>query len=259
MRYLDLLAGKKPFLLIKVANNLGAETELEYTPSTSFYLADRRNGRPWVTRLPFPVPCPDPVDHPGSDQRQRILYPVVPTTTATTTGSEREFRGFGMVEQWDAEKIADAATDLPPVRTRTWFHTGYFAARDHVSDYYAGLLDATDTGEYYRELRPQRRAGPHPAARRHRAPRQPHFGRGTRSLPAALAAVPCVRQESTRHDDSTTHADLALHSDPSRISPSRRAATSRSQSACRSSSRTPERRSTTTTSAIRPTRAPHVR
>ncbi len=51
-------------------------------------------------------------------------------------GEEREFRGFGMVEQWDTETFAafrdgllpadniDAASHVPPVHTKTWFHTG---------------------------------------------------------------------------------------------------------------------------------------
>src|SRR5262249_14930513 len=55
-RYLDLV-GQKPHLLTGVKNNLGAETTIEYAPSTRFYLADKQAGRPWVTRLPFPVHC----------------------------------------------------------------------------------------------------------------------------------------------------------------------------------------------------------
>ncbi|MDP9351714.1 MAG: toxin, partial [Chloroflexota bacterium] len=53
-RYVDLMGGKKPHLLIKTANNLGAETRVHYAPSTRFYLADRAAGKPWITRLPFP-------------------------------------------------------------------------------------------------------------------------------------------------------------------------------------------------------------
>ena len=80
-------------------------------------------------------------------------------------GIEREFRGFGMVEQWDTEEFAalsqsqefptgdniDESSHVPPVLTKTWFHTGVYVGRDHVSDFFAGLLDANDTGEYYRE------------------------------------------------------------------------------------------------------------
>src|SRR4029077_19264203 len=72
-------------------------------------------------------------------------------------GAEREFRGFGLVEQWDTEEFAalpadggfpagtnvDASSHVPPVYTRTWFHTGVFLDRARVSVQYAG--------EYYRE------------------------------------------------------------------------------------------------------------
>src|SRR5207237_7609221 len=57
MRYLDLMGGQKPHLLIKTKNNLGAETTVSYAPSTRFYLEDRLAGQPWITRLPFPVHC----------------------------------------------------------------------------------------------------------------------------------------------------------------------------------------------------------
>jgi hypothetical protein len=58
-------------------------------------------------------------------------------------GCEREFRGFGMVEQWDTEEIStlntsspdahnvDAALHVPPVHTKTWFHTGVFWPREN--------------------------------------------------------------------------------------------------------------------------------
>jgi hypothetical protein len=55
VRYIDLMGGTKPHLLIKSVNNLGVETEVHYAASTRFYLEDKRNGRSWVTRLPFPV------------------------------------------------------------------------------------------------------------------------------------------------------------------------------------------------------------
>jgi hypothetical protein len=34
MRYIDLMSGQKPHLLIKSNNNLGAETTVQYAPST---------------------------------------------------------------------------------------------------------------------------------------------------------------------------------------------------------------------------------
>jgi hypothetical protein len=70
-----------------------------------------------------------------------------------------------MVEQRDTEEIAalaasgalpdatntDNASHVPSVLTRTWFHTGVYLGRDHVSNFFAGLLDEKDVGEYYRE------------------------------------------------------------------------------------------------------------
>jgi hypothetical protein len=41
MRYIDLMGGIKPHLLICIKNNLAAETKLQYTPSTKFYLLDK--------------------------------------------------------------------------------------------------------------------------------------------------------------------------------------------------------------------------
>src|SRR5206468_12367277 len=78
-------------------------------------------------------------------------------------GEEREFRGFGMVEQWDTQELAaliasdelkaatnlDAASHVPPMRIRTWFHTGVYLGRDRVSTIFVG--DVEDAGEYYRE------------------------------------------------------------------------------------------------------------
>ncbi|MCP4289068.1 MAG: toxin, partial [Gammaproteobacteria bacterium] len=45
----------------------------------------------------------------------------------------------------------DKTSHVPPVLTRTWFHTGVYLGRDHISNFFAGLLDEHDTGEYYRE------------------------------------------------------------------------------------------------------------
>ena len=166
MRYVDLMGGTKPHLLVRAANGLGAETRVTYAPSTRFQLADRLAGRPWLARLPFPVHVVERVetlDHPSGNRFvSRHAYhhghwdPV-----------EREFRGFGMVERWDTETIPalgpapagepgaatneDAASHVPPVHTKTWFHTGAWLDRDHVSDFHAGLRDDGDAGEYWRE------------------------------------------------------------------------------------------------------------
>src|SRR5260370_23019669 len=55
MRYIDLMGVQKPHLLTRFRNNLGAETVVQYAPSTKFYVADKLAGTPWVTRPPVPV------------------------------------------------------------------------------------------------------------------------------------------------------------------------------------------------------------
>ena len=164
MRYVDLMGGQKPHLLVKSANNLGAETIVHYAPSTKFYLADKLAGNPWITRLPFPVHVLERVETYDRISRNRFVTRYA-YHHGYFDGIEREFRGFGMIEQWDTEEFAalsdsdafpvgdniDAASHVPPVHTKTWFHTGVYLGRDKVSNFFAGLRDANDQGEYYRE------------------------------------------------------------------------------------------------------------
>ncbi len=164
LRYVDLMGGAKPNLLVKIVNNLGAETRIHYAPSTRFYLEDRLAGKPWITRLPFPVHVVARVETLDHVSRNRFVTRYA-YHHGYFDGVEREFRGFGMVEQWDTEEFAaltsgpdfpsagniDAASHIPPVLTRTWYHTGIYLGRQRVSNYFAGLLDARGDGEYYRE------------------------------------------------------------------------------------------------------------
>ncbi len=128
----DWSAAAKPYLLSKIRNNLGAETEIAYASSAHFYLQDKLAGRQWITTLPFPVQVVARV----------IQRDLISDVTLTRTFSyhhgyfdpvEREFRGFGMVERADAETLGPLApvagdTRDPPrapvTLTRTWYHTG---------------------------------------------------------------------------------------------------------------------------------------
>ncbi|SLK00925.1 SpvB/TcaC N-terminal domain-containing protein [Arthrobacter sp. P2b] len=163
IRYINLMGGQKPHLLVRSTNNLGAETEVDYVASTKFYFEDRDAGKPWITRLPFPVHVVGRVTTLDRISGNRFVSSYT-YHHGHFDGVEREFRGFGMVEQRDSEELAafaagapagttnvDAASHVPPVLTKTWFHTGKYIARDHVSDFFAGLLNDTDVGEYYRE------------------------------------------------------------------------------------------------------------
>ncbi|MCJ7623624.1 MAG: FG-GAP-like repeat-containing protein, partial [Anaerolineaceae bacterium] len=156
MRYIDLMGGQKPHLLVGVKNNLGAETRVHYVPSTKFYTDDREEGRPWITRIPFPVHVVERVE-----VYDRISLNHFVTRYAYHhgyfDGIEREFRGFGMVEQWDTEEFAafgesdtfpasnniDRASHVPPVLTKTWFHTGSYPDVSRISRLFED--------EYYRE------------------------------------------------------------------------------------------------------------
>jgi hypothetical protein len=128
------MGGQKPHLLVKTINNLGAETRVEYVPSTKFYLQDKRDGKPWITRLPFPVHVVERVETYDHISRNRFVTRYV-YHHGYFDGEEREFRGFGMVEQWDTEQFAAladgnlppeniaAASHVPPVHTKTWCRT----------------------------------------------------------------------------------------------------------------------------------------
>ena len=151
MRYVDLMGGQKPHLLTKTVNNLGAETQIQYAPSTKFYLADRLAGNPWITRLPFPVHCVERLS--VRDQwRDATFASSYSYHHGYYDGFEREFRGFGRVEQVDVEdydKFAsgnagspyisgDKTLYQPPVKTITWYHTGVFLDERRLLSHYEG-------------------------------------------------------------------------------------------------------------------------
>lgn len=161
MRYIDIMGGQKPYLLNYTTNNMGAETHMEYAASTKFYLKDKEDGKPWITKLPFPVHVLERMETKdeisGNAFVARYAY-----HHGYFDGEEREFRGFGMVEQWDTEDFAglyqekefsppgnnwSETTDIPPVYTKSWFHTGAYRIHDKISqnyknEYYQGDPDA---------------------------------------------------------------------------------------------------------------------
>ncbi len=156
MRYIDLMGGQKPHLLIKTINNLGAETMVTYAPSTKFYLQDKLAGKPWVTKLPFPVHVIERVETIDRISRNRFVTRHA-YHHGYFDGPEREFRGFGMVEQFDTEEYAtlsasdafpdatniDEASHVPPIHTKTWFHTGAYLDGERITKQFEH--------EYYRE------------------------------------------------------------------------------------------------------------
>ena len=108
--FLDLTGGVKPYLLTDLDNHRGATTRLTWSTSTAYAGADRDAGRPWSTTLPFPV-------HVLAGVTTNDLF----ADTVQTTGfiyhdgywdaADREFRGFGRVEQVDT--LAPRQQDRP--------------------------------------------------------------------------------------------------------------------------------------------------
>lgn len=143
LRYVDLMGGSptgesgKPHLLVEVRNNLGAVTRIAYASSTAFDLADKAAGRPRNTRLPFPVHVVERIETDDRVSGNRFVTRYA-YHDGFFDGEEREFRGFGVVEQWDTQELPaltasggpsagtneDVSSNVPPVHTKTWFHTG---------------------------------------------------------------------------------------------------------------------------------------
>ena len=101
---------RQAYLLASTDNGLGATTTLRYASSTRFYLADKRAG------LPGPRACPSPCGGHGGAQRRCGLQVSFTRRYAYRDGYfdpvARLFRGFGMVESWDAQAYAPFA-DTP--------------------------------------------------------------------------------------------------------------------------------------------------
>ncbi len=161
MLYIDLMGGQKPHLMVHSKNNMGAETVVKYAASTKFYLEDKDKGKTWITRIPFPVHVVESVETHDHISQNRFVTSYA-YHHGYFDGIEREFRGFGMVEQWDTEEFAvlsdsdafppatniDKASHVPPVLTKTWFHTGAYLRGEEISRHlayeYFGAPDPDD-------------------------------------------------------------------------------------------------------------------
>jgi RHS repeat-associated protein len=160
MFFLDFTGGEKPYLLSEIDNHRGAVTRIGYAPSTRFYLQDQRRPKTrWTSPLPFPVQVVarvETVDQlSGGKLTTQYAY-----HHGYWDGAEREFRGFGRVDQRDSEAFDDYHTaglhpperafqDVPatgfspPTETRTWFHQG------PVGDEFGGWTEQDLSAEYW--------------------------------------------------------------------------------------------------------------
>jgi RHS repeat-associated protein len=140
LHFLDLTGGYKPYLLHEVNNHMGAITRVHYRSSIEYYIQDeKRSETRWKTTLPFPVQTVAKVEVIDELSKGKL------TTTyqyhhGYWDGGEREFRGFGRVDQQDSEVFEQyqaqglhGDTDFqqveelyfsPPVLVKNWFHLG---------------------------------------------------------------------------------------------------------------------------------------
>lgn len=146
LRYINLMNSKKPHILNRYENNMGKEVTFEYLPSTHFYLEDKKLGKSWATKLPFPVHVVSKVR--SEDKiRETVFTNTYSYHHGYFDGKEREFRGFGRVEQLDtedfssfslntAQNVVEEPLHQPPVKTVTWFHTGAFFSKQLLTEAY---------------------------------------------------------------------------------------------------------------------------
>ena len=158
LRFVDLMNGKKPHIMIGYQNNMGKEVSFEYAPSTRFYVEDKLAGKPWVTKLHFPVHCII-----KTETRDKVSGYRFVSSYKYHHGyydhAEKEFRGFGMIEQTDSENfehwvkgaasnVVDRELHQAPVFTKTWIHTGAFLGLERILDKFADEY-------WYEEMRRQ--------------------------------------------------------------------------------------------------------
>ena len=160
MMYLDFTGGVKPCVMNGMDNHMGAITRVEYKPSTWYFLKDQQNpATRWRTPLPFPVQVVFRVEVVDkiSKGKKSTEYKY---HHGYWDGAEREFRGFGMVEQLDTESFdiyhtpglhGDTGSFIPvaeeqfssPKLTRSWFHQG------PVGEEYGDWEETDYTHEYW--------------------------------------------------------------------------------------------------------------
>ncbi|MFD2175321.1 SpvB/TcaC N-terminal domain-containing protein [Rhodobacter lacus] len=143
LQYMDLMRGTVPNRLVGYDNGMGLSVALSYTPSTTFWREDQAAGRPWVGTLPFPVHCVSRVE-----TRDAIAGTAFASRYRYSHGyydpADREFRGFGRVDQIDQDRVTAYDTVPPgvlaagatlsdltqaPVETRSWYDLGLSVGR----------------------------------------------------------------------------------------------------------------------------------
>ncbi|MFK5937203.1 MAG: SpvB/TcaC N-terminal domain-containing protein [Sulfurimonas sp.] len=135
LKYINLTNSEKPHIMKSYKNNLGKEVSFEYKPSTQYYIEDKLAGNPWISKLPFPVYCVSKTTSKDT-VRGSSFVSLYSYHHGYYDHTEREFRGFGMVEQRDVESF-EGELDQAPVITKSWSHIGKFINHNNILTQYA--------------------------------------------------------------------------------------------------------------------------
>jgi RHS repeat-associated protein len=146
----DFAQQQKPYLLQKIDNNMGATTEIRYRSSVDDYLQDKMKGLDWITNLPFPVLTVGQIIHTDaiSNTQMTSMYRY---HHGYYDGIDREFRGFGMVEQQDSQYFPSSNSKtvnpdyVSPTLTKTWFHTGAYQQNGSLGHHYSDEYNQADS------------------------------------------------------------------------------------------------------------------
>ncbi|OCQ54705.1 Mono(ADP-ribosyl)transferase SpvB [Photorhabdus australis subsp. thailandensis] len=119
----------KPWLLSEMNNNMGANHTLRYRSSAQFWLDEKAktlaSGQTPVCYLPFPVHTLWQTETEDEISGNKLVT-TMRYVHGAWDGREREFRGFGYVEQTDSHQLArgSAPERTPPALTKNWYATG---------------------------------------------------------------------------------------------------------------------------------------
>jgi len=123
----------KPYLLAATNNNMGAASSLLYRSSAQEWLDEKaeriKSGAPVNCHVPFALHLVSKLTQQDEITGNRLTQGFT-YRQGFYDGIEREFRGFGLLQQTDSEahpNSADSQGFTPPSLKKSWFHTGQSA------------------------------------------------------------------------------------------------------------------------------------
>lgn len=146
----DFVAAK-PYLLVNSNNNMGCSSSVTYRSSAQEWLDEKERllalERAPVCHLPFPLAVVKKQEQHDEITGNRLTQSFT-WREGFYDGREREFRGFGYLQQLDCEIASDPSEPgfSEPVQTCIWFHNGDQMNRAR-GDYFNADADAWPLGE----------------------------------------------------------------------------------------------------------------